>query len=178
LPGDLPKRYSELGEKFASSYLRCHEGGEIAGLAVYDEMLELADNDIILYEKGVVLHRLGKTDECEHLFRRSISLNPSNPLSHLGLVQLLAEKEQYNEALTVIDSMIENSILSDQSLLMKGDILQQMGQQEQALQIFSIALQSQASAKMAAERMIHLLEEDGRSEEAEYLYKKYLKGCC
>jgi tetratricopeptide (TPR) repeat protein len=178
LPNDLPKRYAELGEKFASAYLLAHEDMLNEADQLFAEMLMLEENDIVLYEKGLIHFRAGDQDGCEKLFKRSLQLNSSNPLTHLGLAQLFADTGRFDSASEILSTMINHEILPDQALVMQGDVCIAQGLFDRALEIFTAALESPALKKTAAERLVYILNAQGREPEAAYLAKTYLKGCC
>jgi tetratricopeptide (TPR) repeat protein len=178
LPGDLPQRYAELGEEFACAFLSAHEGNDAESLRMYEALLARQENDIILYETALIHYRRESLPECERLLRRAIGLNHLNPLCHLSLVQLFIDTERFAEALRHLEYMIAQNLLPEQSLLLAGDVSEHMGDQSHAVDMFTQALALPAVARAAAERLIPLLEQQGRSAEAQYLFKKYCKGCC
>ena len=178
LPGDLPQRYSELGEKFASAYLFAYDDDFNEADRLYNEILESEKSDIVLYEKGILHFRAGDLTGCEMLFKYSLTINNSNPLAHLGLAQLYADTRRFDEASVILSAMIQADILPEQSLIMQGDIYTAQGFYDKAMQIFTPALEDPALKKTAAERLVHILNAQGRETEAAYLVKTYLKGCC
>lgn len=178
LPADLPKRYADLGERFARAYLLVHDGNEPDGFKIYQELLKEGENDILLYEIAILLFRNGNAPECERLLRRAIDLNDGNPLCCLGLVQLLADAGRFEETIPLLNYMIERQLLTEQAVIFLGDVQQRLGNEGEAMETFSKALEYPAAAKAAAERLVPILQKEGRGEEAQYLAKRYLKGCC
>lgn len=178
LPGDLPKRYSELGEKFASAYLFAYDDNFNEADRLFNEILTSGESDIVLYEKGILHFRAGDLSGCEKLFKYSLTLNGSNPLAHLGLAQLYADTKRFDEASEILSTMMQADILPEQSLIMQGDIYTAQGFYDKAMEIFTPALENPVLKKTAAERLVHLLNAQGRETEAAYLAKTYLKGCC
>jgi tetratricopeptide (TPR) repeat protein len=178
LPDDLPQRYASLGEKFACAYLLNHDGREEESLRIYEELLARGDNDIMLYEVALIHFKMGDPGRCEQFLTRAIEVNPRNSVCHLGMVQLLIDTGRLERSLDHLDLMIGSGILSAQSLLIKGEVLQLLDENDRALEVYSQALALPATAKGAAEKLIPLLESLGRSKEAELLYKRYMKGCC
>lgn len=177
LPGDLPVRYMELGENFARGYLSAIEGDDALALSIFQDLMAEGENDITLYETALIQHRSGDKDLAEKLLREALTLNPSNPLVYLALVQLLTEGDQFDEAVHFLTHMVENRILPDQACLMLGDICRLLGNKRDAVDYYSRALSSPLK-KEAAERLIPVLEEENRSAEAKEIYKHFLKGCC
>jgi len=178
LPGDLPSRYCALGEKFARAYLLIHEGNDAQALPILQEMQLSCENDIVNYEVALIMYRAGRAHECEELLKGSLRLNPGNATSYLALVHLKADAGQYSEAIVIVGKMKELGILADQAQFMLGELLEASGDQAAALEAWSQALEIPSVAKPAAERLIPILTSQGRGEEAKYLAKRYLKGCC
>ena len=178
LPGDLPSRYCGLGEKFARAYLLIHEGNDAQALPILQEMQLSSDNDIVNYEVALIMYRAGRAHECEELLKRSLKLNPANATSYLALVHLKADAGQYPEAISIVGRMRELGVLADQAQFMLGELLEASGDHAGALDAWSQALEIPSVAKPAAERLIPILTSQGRGEEAKYLAKRYLKGCC
>lgn len=178
LPGDLPERYASMGEKFAYGYLLAHEGNEKQGSKIFEELLSVKENDILLYEIALVYFNNGNLVDCERLLLRAIDLNNLNPLCYLGLVHFLMDMGRFHETFPLLHIMIENELLSDQAMVMLGDVHAKTGNDEEAMQSYSKALSSPRIKKVAAERLITLLEKYDRTEEAKYLFNQFMIGCC
>lgn len=178
LPGELSGRYAALGEKFAEAYLLIHDGNDAAAFPILREMLLSCENDIVNYEVALIMYRSGEVHECEALLNRSLRLNPANSMSYLALVQLMAEAGRYPEAIGTVRRMAELGILADQAEFMLGELLEASGDEAGAFEAWTKALEQPGVARSAAERLIPILGAQGRTEEAKYLAKRYLKGCC
>jgi tetratricopeptide (TPR) repeat protein len=178
LPEGLAERYSALGEQFAKGYLLVHDGQEQAGTVIFQELLDEDESDILLYELALIQFRNGNAADCETMLRRAIVVNDANPLCYLGLVQLLADTGRFADTLPLLNYMIEHTYLIEQALIFLGDVYQKMGDEEKAMEGYSRAIGYPAAEKAAAERLVPLLQKLGRQDEAVFLVKKYLKGCC
>ena len=178
LQGDLAARYAALGEKFATAYLLVHDGNDTDALPILREILTSGDNDIVIYEVALIMYRAGQLHECEALLNRSLSINPGNSMSYLALVQLRAETGRYAEAIATVDLMMGLGIMPDQGQLMLGELQEAAGNEAAAFEAFTAALALPAVARSAAERLIPMLDKQGRLDEAKFLAKRYLKGCC
>ncbi len=178
LPGDLPQRYCQLGEKFASAYLLAHAEKDAEALALLQELLSSAEDDIILYETALLYFRANEPATCEKLLKRALQINSANPACYLGLAQLYIDSERYVEAEAVLGTMLEHEILPDQAVILLGDVCTLKKDFDRAIEIFTSALNSPSLKKTAAERLVRILVTQGREEEAAYLAKTYLKGCC
>lgn len=178
LPGELPQRYTGLGEKFAYAYLSAHEGDIDTALRLLDELNEAGECDIYHYEISLIHYGQGDLSRCERHLHRALELNGANPLCWLALAQLHADAGHFQEALQVLDHMVMNGFLSDQARTLQGDIYQSVGEVDKSIACYTELLASPGMARTAAERLVPLLESQGRSNEAEFLFKKHLKGCC
>ena len=178
IPAGLRERYADLGEEFAAGYLMVHGGEEEAGAGILQDLLKEGENDILLYEIALMDFKAGNLTECERLLRRAFDLNDENALSCLALVQLLTDTGRLEESLPILGHMIDKQLVLEQSLLFLGDVHQGLGNDDAAVESYSKALTYPNASRAAAERLIPLFEKQGRSEDAAYLAKRFLKGCC
>ena len=178
LPGELSGRYAALGAKFAKAYLLIHDGDDAQAFPLLQEMLVSGDNDIVFYELALIMYRAGRVHESEALLNRALLVNPSNSTCYLALVQLNAEGGRYPEAIATVERMLELGILADQAQFMLGELHEASGDEAGAVEIWSKTLELPSVARSAAERLIPILNRQGRTEEVKYLSKRYLKGCC
>ncbi|WP_298436567.1 tetratricopeptide repeat protein [Geobacter sp.] len=177
LPGDLPERYLDLGKEFAEGYLAADAGDTATARAVYEDLLSRGENDILRYEVALLDHRAGDMERCERQLRRALELNDANPLCNLVLVQLLGENGRFAEAIPHLQGMVERNILPEQAEMYLGDIHHAQGDNPRAIEHYSRLLSGQYKRE-AAERLAGVLVECGRNDEAEFVAKQYLKGCC
>lgn len=176
--GDLAPRYAALGPQFMKAYLLIHDGNDAAAFPILQEMLSSSENDIVFYEVALIMFRAGRVHESEGLINKALSLNQGNSMCYMALVQLMAGSGRYPEAIAVVSRMIELGIMADQAQYMLGELHEASGDEEKAFEIWSKALEIPTVAKSAAERLIPILQRQGRNEDVKYLSKKYLKGCC
>lgn len=177
LPGNLPERYSNLGEEFAMGYLAAHGGDGATAQIIFERLVASGENDILLYELAILFHHGGDGRRCEFLLRRALALNDANPLCNLSLVQLLTESGRFNEAVPLLEDMVKRDILPEQAGMFLGEIYRVRGENDRAIAQFTQLLSSPLKRE-AAERLVGLLESGGRSREAALVAKQYLKGCC
>lgn len=178
LPGDLPGRYAAMGPKFARAYLLIHEGNDRDAFTILQEMLLSGENDIVLYEVALIMFRGGQIHESEKLLNRALALNPQNAAVYLALVQLYAGGGAYPQAMAVVEKMLELDILPDQAQFMLGELHEATGNTERAMELWTKSLEHPSMARSAAERLIPILNGQGRTDDVKFLSKKYLKGCC
>ncbi|QXE92061.1 tetratricopeptide repeat protein [Geomonas subterranea] len=178
LPGDLPGRYADLGPKFAKAYLMIHEGNDREAFTILQEMLLSGENDIVLYEVALIMFRAGQIHESEALLNRALALNPQNATVYLALIHLMAGGGRYPQAIAVAQRMLELNIIPDQAQFMLGELHEATGDTERAMELWTKSLEQPGMAKAAAERLIPILNRQGRTDDVKYLTKKYLKGCC
>jgi predicted negative regulator of RcsB-dependent stress response len=177
LPEDLPKRYGEMGEKFARGCLLNLDGNVDGALTVFEELSAEGENDILDYEKAIIYYHKGDSRKCENLLKKALEFNGYNPLCYIGLVQLYTEIGRGKEALPLLERMISADLVPDQARMMLGDVYMLLQDESMAVECFKRLLSSPGVARQAAERLIPMLEKQGRSEEAAYLAKKFAKGC-
>lgn len=178
LPGNLPQRYEALGEKFATAYLLAHSNELQNALVLYKELLSQGESDILLCEIALLEYRLGIPGRCESLLKRALTLDDGNPLVHLSLAQFYIDTRRFSECVPVLVGMMEREMLHDQAMLMLGDVYAMMGSADEAIDIYTRGLQLPALKKVSAERLVQVLTAQNRTDEAAYLFKTYLKGCC
>jgi tetratricopeptide (TPR) repeat protein len=178
LPGDLPERYAGMGEEFGRGCLLNLEGNAEGALRVFEDLSAGTENDILDYEKAIIYCRNGDPGKCEQLLIKAIGLNPDNPLCHIGLVQLYTDIDRVPEALQVLEQMISSDLIPEQAMLMQGDLYTLLQDESNAVESYSKLLTSPQFAREAAERIVPLLERQGRTKEAAFLAKKFAKGCC
>lgn len=178
LPGDLPGRYAGMGEEFARGCLLNLEGNGSGALRVFEGLSESTENDILAYEKAILYFQTGDAGRCEQFLLKAVGLNPANPLCNIGLVQLYTETGRGPEALKVLERMIASGVAPEQARLMQGDVYLLLGDETNAVESYSQLLAVPQFAREAAERLVPVLERQGRSKEANYLLKKFIKGCC
>lgn len=178
LPGDLPERYAGMGEEFAKGCFLNLEGNEEGALRVFEELSAEKEDDILHYERAILYFHQGDSGRCEHLLLKALALNPANPLCTIGLAQLYTETGREPEALRVLERMISDDLLPEQARLMQGDLYVHLQDESNAVESYSTLLASPAHAREAAERLVPLLQRQGRTKEATYLVKKFTKGCC
>lgn len=177
LPPDECQRYSGLGEEFAYAYSAASRDEHQEALAGFEKCSQSLPQDICFYEKGKVLHRLGNDTVAEEHFRTAIQLNHVNSLAWLALALLQQENNRFQDAAQTVDTMIAEQILTDQALLMRGDIYEATGAHEAALNQYVELLQTPYS-RVAAEKLFGLLHEMGRHADAAVIMKKYLNKSC
>lgn len=178
LPGNLSERYGSQGKEFAKAYLAIHDGDDGTALPILEKLRSNGENDIVIYELALIMYRARRATECQYLLDQALRINPTNPLCHLARVQLAIDAGRYQDAVSKLKTMRELDVLADQALIMLGELHAGAGDRPAAMDYLTQALEIQSVAKPAAEKLMPLLMEAGRTQEAQFLAKKYLKGCC
>ncbi len=177
LPGDMYSRYAGLGEKFAYAYLAASRDDHAEALALLEEWGNGSSDDIYWYEKGMILHRLGNTQDAEASLHAAVAENPGNPLPHLGLALLLIDGGRLDEAVERLDAMIAREILPENARMLRGDTCRLAGDADGAIGHYGTLL-STPFARPAAEKLHGVLLQCDRQQEAAAVFKRYLGGCC
>lgn len=176
LPEELYDRYSKLGEDFAYMYIAASHDQHDDALKLLESWFGGSDRDIYFYEKGKILHRLGKVAESEVCMRDAIREMPANPLPHLGLALLYMEENRLVDAAHQVEAMISANIFTGQALMMRGEIFELSGDAESAIRQYGSLLETPL-ARSAAERLHGLLIAADRQPEAAHIFKQYLGKC-
>ncbi len=176
LPPEMYELYSSLGEDFACMFIAASRDSHQEALDLLEKWFDGSHPDIYSYEKGKILHRLGRTSESEACLRLSISANNRNPLAHLGLALLLLEDNRLDEAARQLDRMIAEEHLTGQALMMRGEVYQLSGETDAAIKLYGSLLDTPL-ARSAAEKLHDLLLDCNRQPEAAHIYKRYLGKC-
>jgi tetratricopeptide (TPR) repeat protein len=177
LPSDQYQRYAELGENFAYAYIAASRDEHHEALSGFENCYDTLPHDIYWYEKGKVLHRLGNDREAEQHLRKAVQLNSSNSLAWITLALVLRESNRFQDALTTIESMVAEHIMTEQALLLRADISEATGDHEGAVNQYVELLQT-PYARAAAEKLCGILMEIGRQSDAAVIFKKYLNKSC
>jgi pentatricopeptide repeat protein len=178
LPGDLPQRYTDLGEKFASAYLIAHSENPGKALEIFIELMSHEESDILMYETALLYFRGGDAVRCEQFLKKALTVNDSNPVCCLSLAQLYTESGRFDDAISLLNLMSERQILVEQTLIMLADVHAIKGDTGNAIDILSRTIEIPVLKKASAERLVKLLASEGRDDEASFVAKNYLKGCC
>jgi tetratricopeptide (TPR) repeat protein len=176
LPEGMYEQYSSLGEDFANMFVAASRDSHQEALDLLEKWFDGSHRDIYCYEKGKILHRLGRISESETCLRESISENIHNPLPYLGLALLLIDDHRLDEAARQLDAMIAGEIFTGQALMMRGEVFQLAGDTDAAIRLYGKLLDTPL-ARAAAEKLHELLLECNRQPEAANIFKRYLSKC-
>ena len=177
LPEDQYLRYAGLGDDFAYACIAASRDQHHEALAGLQNCFDALPHDIYWYEKGKILHRLGNDNEAEQCLRKAVQHNGSNSLAWINLALVLRESNRFQEALTTIETMVAEQIMPEQALLLRADIFEAAGDHEGAVNQYVELLQT-PFARVAAEKLHAILLEIGRQDDAEVIFKKYMKKSC
>lgn len=177
LPTDQYQRYTALGDAFAHAYVAASEDHHLEALSAFEGCVDTLPQDIYWYEKGKILHRLGKDLEAEQCLRKAVQLNDANSLAWINLALVLRENLRFEDALTTIETMIAGHIMPEEAQLLRADILEVTGDHEGAVNQYVELLQT-PWARAAAEKLHGVLLEVGRKDDAAVIFKKYLNKSC
>lgn len=177
LPADQRQRYAGLGENFACAFIAASHDDHQEALTALEKCIDVVPSDIYAYEKGKLLHRLGNDRDAEQQLRTAIKLNSSNALAWLNLALVLREGNRFQDAVTVIDAMVSEQIMTEEALLLRADIFEATGDHESAVNQYVELLQT-PYARPAAEKLFGVLQEIGRNNDAAVIFKKYINKSC
>jgi tetratricopeptide (TPR) repeat protein len=176
LPEEMFERYSHLGEDFAYMFIAASHDQHEQAFELLEKWFNGSDRDIYSYEKGKILHRLGRISESETYMLESIVENVHNPLPHLGLALLYIDSNRLEDAARQIDTMIAANIFTGQALMMRGEVFELSGDLDGAIRQYGSLLETPL-ARSAAEKLHEILIACNRQPEAAHIFKKYLGKC-
>jgi predicted negative regulator of RcsB-dependent stress response len=176
LPEEMYGRYSCLGDDFTQMFIAASHDQHSEALELLERWFSGTHRDIYCYEKGKILHRLGKVSESERYMLESIKENVHNPLPQLGLALLYIDENRLEDAARQIDSMIAADIFTGQALMMRGEVFELSGDIEGAIRQYGSMLET-PMARSAAERLHGILIASNRQPEAAHIFKRYLGKC-
>ena len=176
LPEEMYERYSCLGEEFAYMFIAASHDRHEEALELLEKWFDGSHRDIYCYEKGKILHRLGRISESETYMLESIRDNVHNPLPHLGLALVYIDENRLEDAARQIDTMIASDIFTGQALMMRGEVFELSGDLEGAIRQYGSLLETPL-ARSAAEKLHGILIACNRQPEAAHIYKRYLGKC-
>ena len=114
-------------------------------------------NETLLYDKGVVLEQLQRTDEAEQAYRDSLRLNPSFAPSVNKLAILLHKKGVSVEALELYRQLIRENPNDGEALLNMAIIVSDVGDYETAAGLFVLLLSKHLYEDQAHQALAKLL---------------------
>lgn len=83
---------------------------------------------------GLTLSALGRDTSAEEAFKRSIALDPQDPVSHANLAILYLDQARMDEAKREVDAAVEAGPDIDMVLVARGRYYMQTGEMEKAMQ--------------------------------------------
>lgn len=177
LPAEQYQRYAELGEDFAYAYVAASQDRHEEALSLLEQCSGTVSQDIYCCETGKILHRLGNDLEAELSLRKALQLNRLNTLAWYNLALLLIDSGRLEESLQVLDTMIAEELMPEQSMLMRAELLEATGDLEGAISQYTQLLTT-PYARSAAEKMHAVLLLADRHSDAAVIFKKYMGKCC
>lgn len=151
------------------------ESGAIA--SALERFQKLSDSELgdpyFHYEIGRCLDVLGRFDEAEKAFRRTIELNSKQPFAFLRLADRKMAEEAWEEAEAII---AEGLTVSDQKgvlHLYNGHILTAQDRYEEAEQAYRLALTADPADLYIVTHIAHALIKQGKTKQAEVVISEY-----
>ncbi len=94
----------------------------------------------VFNDLGTIYEEMGEISEAEQYFEYSIRIKPDFVSPVINLSGLLANKQQYQEALGRIEHYLKSNPPDDRLVVNQGIILEQLGSYEEAIGAFSKAI--------------------------------------
>ena len=109
--------------------------------AVDEELKTQPDNDLLLTDKGKILHELSKFEEALKALNKALLIDPEYEEALSFKVYCLEELEEYEEALDVTNKLISINPTFEFIWADKGNILLGLGKIEEALEAYKKSLE-------------------------------------
>lgn len=103
----------------------------------------------LLYNRGVILSRLQRTDLAEKDFKDTLSLDPNNFYAMNNLAEIYANRGEFSEALGEVNRALDVYPEYSNGYLNRGVIFHKMGKFELALENVNLAVQADDHNGMA-----------------------------
>ena len=116
-------------------------------------------NETLLYDKGLILEQLKRTDEAEQSYRDSLRLNPAFAPAINRLAILLHKKGVSVEALELYRQLIRDNPNDGEALLNMAIIVSDIGDYETAAGLFVLLLSKHIYEDRAHQALSRLLPE-------------------
>jgi len=127
--------------------------------------------------KGLAHQGLDELEQAEKLYKESRALNPEHSGSLIALAQLAIKRAKYDEAITIINQVLEKEPNNTRALLIRGELARQKQNFDQAEKDFSkiISIQSDHMQARLVRATIRLAkrELESAAEDLEVVEKKY-----
>lgn len=121
---------------------------------------------------GGIAQRCGAVREAENLFRRAFLLAPAYLEARMMLAGLFNERRQYDEALQVLEEILERDRDHGAALSLKATLLVQYRRLEEAKPVFKRLLRAHPRDCLAWMGYAHLLKTAGNIDDAIVAYRK------
>lgn len=131
---DDPYLMLQLGRNYISG------GRREEGVATLERGLELHPQDVALLGEVATAYRAEQPDRALELLDRVIELRPTDGLAHARRGAILQEQERYPEAAASYRQALNYRPRDTRVMLLFGDCLVRLGQDETAVQVYRQAL--------------------------------------
>ena len=121
---------------------------------------------------GVVLQKLGNYAAAMDQYKQAEAINPTNITTRLNLATLYQAQKNYDGAIASYDSIIQLYPNHTQAHIYKAQCLKQLGQNEEAIREYKLALGYDNSNNQAREELFDLLKSTMPADQVlSYLYQ-------
>lgn len=175
-PEALAERYQNKSNAFQQAFLLAHQGDEVAALKQFKQISVDERDDLYDFEVGAILARQGSVVKACTALKSALKKNPDLLLAAETLVMLLIAQTKHNEAIVLIQQMLEQEQDPAFCHAQLASIYHLQQNNDLALEHGKKAIGSGQTDPRIVLMTATLLEEKGEIEEAEMLYSQLPSG--
>lgn len=175
-PEALAQRYQNKSTVFQQAFLLAHQGDEVAALKQFELINDNERDDLYDFEVGAILGRQGSVVKACAALQSALKKNPSLLLAVETLVMLLMAQKKHNEAIVLIQQMLEQDQDPAFCHAQLASIYHLQQENDLALEHGKKAIGSGQTDPRIMLMTAMLLEKKGELEEAEMLYSQLPSG--
>ena len=128
-----------------------------------------------LLNKAIKLHKRGKIDKAEEIYKKIVNVDPDNIISLNNLVSILNSKENYEKSLDLINRALKIRPDYLDALNNKGNCLKGLSRYDDAIAYYKKALEIKPDFVGALNNLANSYRLVGRNKEAIPIFKKVIE---
>jgi tetratricopeptide (TPR) repeat protein len=178
LPEPVRKEFHQYGEAFKEGYLALNAGNfELAVEKLLQAMEEQSEGDFIALELATAYLNLERYQEARALAEKFLRAHPDHIQGYHILCEILWSLEEFDQAMTWLESSPKRPAESVTILLLQGETLLRNERWEEAVHLYEKALNSLGWQPDIARSLAAAYEVKGKREEARDLFGKLVAEC-
>ncbi len=156
-PRETPVIAQQIAVLSESASALAQRGQHDDAAKVYERILEIAPyNEPALGFLTTRAFESNDTDRCLALLERAIQARPERPRTYLNLAMVYKARTDFPAALQAVDKALQLKPEFPNALLQKGAILEDMGQEAEALRAYALALKQAPALRQPEQVPAHM----------------------